>query len=149
MMAASRAVFAAQEAQTPARPRLAAPALYAQACALSHGADGKGSSTWQGEVPVPDFTDCLTNTDEPALSQALGPPRSAWVPAFELVGSLDLHTHEDDWGALLEMSKPLTSLGHVIVSIGVRLPMTKTAEKYRIQAYQLWDFGDGPFWKGW
>jgi mono/diheme cytochrome c family protein len=353
-MLASSSVLAAREAQTPARPRLAAPGLYAQACALCHGADGKGSSTWQGEVPVPDFTDCLTNTTEPAeqwetiiarggkarglssampafgealdpaeirdlvvylrafcrdfeayppgdlnfrrpletgkaypeqeivlkpevarvegatgsameisyenrlgprfqyevtlpvvfdtpttpsragvgdleveakqvlsfdpqslqilsaglgvtlptgdrdrglgegawafspffaygkawdrtflqtragaelstnadrlpsqlffelaLSQALGPPRSAWVPAFEIVGSLDLHTHKDDWGALLEMSKPLTRLGHVIASIGVRLPLTKSAEKYRIEAYLLWDFGDGPFWKGW
>ena len=36
-----------------------------------------------------------------------------------------------------------------IAALGVRLPITESEEKYRIEAYLLWDFGDGPFWKGW
>jgi mono/diheme cytochrome c family protein len=84
-----------------------------------------------------------------ALSQALGPPRVAWVPAVEFLGTHDFTTGEDEWAAVLEVSKALTRLGHLIGSVGVRLPMTESEEKYRVVAYLLWDFGDGPFWKGW
>ncbi len=71
------------------------------------------------------------------------------MPAVEFVGSRNLTTHEDDWAAVLEISKPLTRLGHLIGCVGVRLPLNESEEKYRILAYLLWDFGDGPFWKGW
>jgi mono/diheme cytochrome c family protein len=84
-----------------------------------------------------------------ALSQALGPPRIAWVPAVEFLGSRNLVTGENEWASVLEVSKPLSALGHVIGALGVRLPITESDEKYRIEAYLLWDFGDGPFWKGW
>jgi hypothetical protein len=50
---------------------------------------------------------------------------------------------------VIEASKPLNKLGHVIASVGVALPMRPREERYRIQAYLLWDFGDGPFWLGW
>lgn len=83
-----------------------------------------------------------------ALSQALGPPRVAWVPAVEVLATRNLHTQEDEWAALLEMSKALTRLGHLVGSVGVRLPLKGSPERYRVLAYLLWDFGDGPFWKG-
>jgi mono/diheme cytochrome c family protein len=84
-----------------------------------------------------------------ALSQALGPPRTAWVPAVEFLGSRNLSTGQNDWSSVLEVSKALSRLGHVVGSVGVRLPITPSPEKYRIEAYVLWDFGDGPFWIGW
>jgi mono/diheme cytochrome c family protein len=84
-----------------------------------------------------------------ALSKALGPPRIAWVPAVEFLGSRNLVTGENEWASVLEVSKPLSALGHVIGALGIRLPITESEEKYRIEAYLLWDFGDGPFWKGW
>ena len=84
-----------------------------------------------------------------ALSRALGPPRVAWVPAVEFLGSRNLVTGENQWASVLEVSKPLSALGHVIGALGVRLPITESDEKYRVEAYLLWDFGDGPFWKGW
>ena len=84
-----------------------------------------------------------------ALSQALGPPRIAWVPAVEFIGSRNLHDQSDEWAAILEMSKALSRLGHLVGAVGVRLPLTRSEERYRIVAYLLWDFGDGPFWKGW
>ena len=84
-----------------------------------------------------------------ALSQALGPPRVAWVSAVEFLGSRNLVRGENEWASVLEVSKPLSALGHVIGALGVRLPITESEEKYRIEAYLLWDFGDGPFWKGW
>jgi mono/diheme cytochrome c family protein len=88
-------------------------------------------------------------TLQTALSQALGPPRVSWVPAVEFLGSRNLSTGENEWSSVLEVSKALSSLGHVIASFGVRLPITKSEERYRIEAYLLWDFGDGPFWIGW
>lgn len=84
-----------------------------------------------------------------ALSQALGPPRIAWVPAVEFLGSRNLSTGENEWSSVLEISKALSKLGHVVGAVGVRLPITPSPEKYRIEAYVLWDFGDGPFWQGW
>ncbi len=84
-----------------------------------------------------------------ALSQALGPQRIAWVPTVEFLGSRNLATGENAWSSVLEISKALTRLGHLVGAVGVRLPITKSPEKYRIEAYVLWDFGDGPFWNGW
>lgn len=49
----------------------------------------------------------------------------------------------------LEVSKPLNALGHVIGAVGFQLPIRPRAQTYRIEAYLLWDFGDGPFWIGW
>ena len=88
-------------------------------------------------------------TFQVALSQALGSPRVGWVPAVEFLGTRDLVTGGNDWSSVLEMSKALSRLGHVVGAVGVRLPITQNPEKYRIEAYLLWDFGDGPFWLGW
>jgi hypothetical protein len=71
------------------------------------------------------------------------------VPAVEFLGSRNLVTGENEWASVLEISKPLSALGHVIGALGVRLPLTESEERYRVEAYLLWDFGDGPFWKGW
>jgi mono/diheme cytochrome c family protein len=84
-----------------------------------------------------------------ALSRALGPPRVAWVPAIELLASVNLATGQDEWSTILEVSKALNPLGHVIAAAGLRLPLTEGREDYRVVAYLLWDFGDGPFWFGW
>jgi hypothetical protein len=86
---------------------------------------------------------------EVALSRSLGPPRIAWVPAVEIVGSRNLSTGANEWASVIEISKALSPLGHVIGAIGVRVPITQSEEDYRVLAYLLWDFGDGPFWKGW
>ena len=86
---------------------------------------------------------------EAALSRSLGPPRIAWVPALEIVGSRNLSTGANDWAGVIEVSKALTPLGHVLGALGVRVPITESEESYSVLAYVLWDFGDGPFWKGW
>lgn len=84
-----------------------------------------------------------------AVSRALGPRTIAWTPAVELAGAWNARTKRHEYGAVLEVSKPLNKLGHVIASIGVAVPIRPREERYRIQAYLLWDFGDGPFWQGW
>jgi hypothetical protein len=83
------------------------------------------------------------------LSQALGPSTSAFTPALELVGSYNTKTHEHDYAVWAELSKPLNKLGHVIASVGVQAPIRPGDEGWRLEAYLLWDFGDGPFWSGW
>jgi hypothetical protein len=102
-----------------------------------------------GEIPADSDRRDSELVFQLALSQALGPPRIAWVPAVEFLGSRNLVTGENEWASVIEVSKPFSALGHVIGALGVRLPITESEEKYRIEAYILWDFGDGPFWKGW
>ena len=86
---------------------------------------------------------------EIALSQALGPPHIAWTPAVEIVGEVRFRDGVNHTAALFEVSKAISPLGHLVGSVGLRVPLTQSDEKYRIEAYLLWDFGDGPFWKGW
>ncbi len=82
-------------------------------------------------------------------SRALGQRTIAWTPAVELAGTWNTRTRQHDYAAVIEASKPLNKLGHVIASLGVVLPIRPREDRYRIQAYLLWDFGDGPFWQGW
>jgi mono/diheme cytochrome c family protein len=83
------------------------------------------------------------------VSRLLGPPWRAWAPAVELVGAWDFQARRHDYGVWLETSKPLNKLGHVVASLGVQLPIRPREARYRLEAYLLWDFGDGPFWIGW
>lgn len=83
------------------------------------------------------------------LSRALGPPRTAWTPALELAGTYNARTRRPEYSAWVEMSKPLNRLGHVIGSMGARIPVRPRGDAWRIEAYLLWDFGDGPLWVGW
>ena len=84
-----------------------------------------------------------------AFSRALGSPRTAWTPAIELSGAYDTRARTNEYAVWLEVSKPLNKLGHVIAAAGVRLPVRPRQDTYRIEAYLLWDFGDGPLWVGW
>jgi mono/diheme cytochrome c family protein len=84
-----------------------------------------------------------------ALSRALGPPRVAWTPAVELTGAWNSRTRSHEYAVWAEVSKPLNRLGHVIGSLGVQVPVRPAGERYRIEAFLLWDFGDGPLWVGW
>ena len=84
-----------------------------------------------------------------AFSRALGSPRTAWTPAVELTGAYNTRARENEYAVWLEVSKPLNKLGHVIAAAGVQVPIRPRGETYRIEAYLLWDFGDGPIWVGW
>jgi hypothetical protein len=37
----------------------------------------------------------------------------------------------------------------VIGSLGVQVPIRPRSASWRLEAYVLWDFGDGPLWLGW
>ncbi len=83
------------------------------------------------------------------LSRSVGPPRTAWTPALELTGNWNTRTHRLEYALWVETSKPLNRLGHVLGAVGAQVPIRPRGETWRIEAYLLWDFGDGPFWLGW
>jgi mono/diheme cytochrome c family protein len=84
-----------------------------------------------------------------AFSQALGPRSRAWTPAVEWVGAYNTRADELEHALWLEASRPLNRLGHVIASVGVQVPIRPGEAPLRLEAYVLWDFGDGPLWLGW
>jgi mono/diheme cytochrome c family protein len=84
-----------------------------------------------------------------ALSHAFGMSRRAFVPALELTGTYNTKTKIHDTSAWVEVSKPLSKLGHVIASVGAQIPIRPRSDTWRLEAYVLWDFGDGPLWIGW
>lgn len=84
-----------------------------------------------------------------ALSHSFGPSRRAFVPALEWTGSYNTATESHAYSAWIEVSKPLNKLGHVIASAGAQIPIRPKAGSWRLEAYVLWDFGDGPIWLGW
>jgi mono/diheme cytochrome c family protein len=83
------------------------------------------------------------------LSHSFGMSRKAFVPAIEFAGSYNTKTKTHDYGVWVELSKPLNPLGHVIASVGAQIPIRPKSASWRLEAYVLWDFGDGPIWSGW
>ena len=55
--------------------------------------------------------------------------------------------HRDD--RLVEAPVGLSRGGHVALALGVEVPVTGLDYDYRLHAFLLWDFADGPFWRGW
>jgi len=119
---------------------------------LAYG-KGLGRTLLQGKVEARLPTDSARTDREieyaVGVSRALGQRTIAWTPAVELAGIWNTKTRQHDYAAIIEASKPLNKLGHVIASVGVVLPIRPREDRWRLQAYVLWDFGDGPFWQGW
>ncbi|HSD28014.1 MAG TPA: transporter, partial [Vicinamibacteria bacterium] len=113
----------------------------------------RGRSILQGrlgaELPTDDDKADPAAAYAIAFAQALGPPRVAWTPALELVGTVNFVTGRHDYAVWLETSKALNKLGHVVASAGVQIPIRPKDGATRLELYVLWDFGDGPFWVGW
>jgi len=127
--------------------------VFAPYAAFGKGFGSRGRSMFQTRIGahLPADGDKASPTFDwaVALSQALGPARRAWTPAVELVGSYDFDTKEHAFATWVEISKPLNTLGHVIASVGAQIPVRPKSASWRLEAYVLWDFGDGPFWVGW
>jgi hypothetical protein len=49
---------------------------------------------------------------------------------------------------LLELSRPLSRLGHVVAAAGVRTPLGRRFGPTRVEWHLTWDFGEGPPWRG-
>jgi len=75
----------------------------------------------------------------------------AWSPMFELLAVRELERSVPiEWDALPEMQVSLSTRQHVLLSVGVRVPMTqRTVRRTTVMAYLLWDWFDGGFLSGW
>jgi len=83
------------------------------------------------------------------LSRSFGLPRTGWTPGAEITGVYNLRRRDWRHAALFELSHPLNRLGHVVGSVGVRVPLARSLLPTRLEAHLLWDFGEGPLWRGW
>jgi hypothetical protein len=55
-----------------------------------------------------------------------------------------------DWDIVPEFQVTLSKRQHVRANLGVRIPVTNTADRpVQILFYVLWDWFDGSLWKGW
>jgi mono/diheme cytochrome c family protein len=81
---------------------------------------------------------------------AIGFSRTGYVPTVELLGAYNPNTEAHEQTMVFGVSKALSRLGHVIGSIGIGVPLRPRGAPHpkEFHAYLLWDFGDGPFWKG-
>ena len=81
----------------------------------------------------------------------LGSYRTGFVGGIELVGAYNQENGNHAQTVVLGASKALTRLGHVVASAGVGFPLRPGGAPHprQLRAFIAWDFGDGPFWRGW
>lgn len=75
----------------------------------------------------------------------------AWSPMLEILGAREI---EDDasveWDLVPQMQVTLNTRQHIMLNIGVRLPVTDAGERdAEFLVYLLWDWFDGGFFDGW
>lgn len=74
-----------------------------------------------------------------------------WSPMLEVVASREFETGaEVDWDVLPQFQVTLNRRQHVMMNLGVRLPVNdRGARDTQIIVYLLWDWFDGGFFEGW
>lgn len=74
-----------------------------------------------------------------------------WSPMVEFLASRDLvDGASTDWDILPEMQVTISRRQHIRAALGVRAPVTNTADRSpTVNFYLLWDWADGKFWEGW
>lgn len=74
-----------------------------------------------------------------------------WSPMFELLGARELVAHEKtQWDLVPQMQVTLSRRQHVMLNLGVRLPLTdRGVRDTQILFYVLWDWFDGGLFQGW
>ena len=75
----------------------------------------------------------------------------AWSPMVELVGSRELAAGEQAlWDAVPQMQVSLSKRQHVLLNVGVRVPLNQRENRRAtVMTYLLWDWFDGGFFDGW
>jgi hypothetical protein len=74
-----------------------------------------------------------------------------WTPMVELVGARELVGGEPaTWDILPQMQVTLSRRQHIMMNIGVRVPINeREGRSTSVLAYLLWDWFDGGFFDGW
>lgn len=75
----------------------------------------------------------------------------AWTPMLELLAQRELTSGaETELDLVPQLQVSLSRRQHVLFNVGVRVPVTQTAERDpRVVVYLLWDWFDGGFFDGW
>ena len=77
--------------------------------------------------------------------------RLHWTPMVELLAFRDLEGGADlNWDLVPQLQVTLNQRQHVMLNLGVRLPLTNTDRRNTlIVVYLLWDWFDGGLFDGW
>ena len=75
----------------------------------------------------------------------------AWTPMVEVLGVREIVTKaEPEWDLVPQMQVSLSDRQHVLLSLGVRVPVNERASRgTSVLAYFLWDWFDGSLFDGW
>lgn len=75
----------------------------------------------------------------------------AWSPMVELLGARELEQDtEPEWDVLPQMQVSLSTRQHVLLNVGVRVPVNERGSRPRsVLVYLLWDWFDGGLFSGW
>ena len=75
----------------------------------------------------------------------------AWSPMVELVAARELGVNEGThWDIVPQAQVSLSKRQHILISAGVRIPMTDRRERdTQVLTYFLWDWFDGGLFDGW
>jgi mono/diheme cytochrome c family protein len=75
----------------------------------------------------------------------------SWSPMVEILGARELVSGEEvQWDLLPQVQVTLSTRQHIMLNVGVRLPVTNVGPRQtQVYAYLLWDWFDGGFLDGW
>jgi hypothetical protein len=74
-----------------------------------------------------------------------------WTPMVEILAARELASGADtEWDALPQLQVTLNTRQHVVVDVGLRVPLTNAAQRdTELMLYVLWDWYDGALLAGW
>ena len=74
-----------------------------------------------------------------------------WSPMVEVLGAAELEGDEPTlWDVVPQMQVTLSRRQHIMVNVGVRLPLNERADRgTEVLTYFLWDWFDGGLFDGW
>jgi hypothetical protein len=75
----------------------------------------------------------------------------AWTPAIEILGRQEMASGaRTDWDIVPQMQVSLSTLQHILVSAGYRIPVTNTSQRSgQFVFYFIWDWYDGGLFDHW
>lgn len=73
-----------------------------------------------------------------------------WSPMVEVLGSRELESGtQTHWDLVPQMQVTLNTRQHVMLNVGVRVPLDDASRDAQVSVYLLWDWFDGGFFEGW
>lgn len=74
----------------------------------------------------------------------------AWSPMVEILGARELESGaETEWTLVPQMQVTLNRRQHIMLNVGVTVPLDDPGRHSQVIVYVLWDWFDGGLWDGW